>query len=254
MGVFFNRVEKSQIKAGDHIYSWRAIYTYSHHGIYVGGNLVMHFTCDRNKSSGMSSSFNPSSFNSGMPTTCLNFPECGFRQPNSGVLLSCLDCFLGNGSLYRFEYGVSVLVFLAKVRGGTCTTATSDPPKTVIQRAMYLLLRYGFGDYHVFDNNCEDFALYCKTGLVITKKSSPGRSGQTFSFFAGAPVAAVLSNASKFFVTCPVGKAVVSVGAFYTCRYLTDIGVRTDVIKVPVEDMDEQTPKENKVSDAKAPE
>ncbi|KAI4328940.1 hypothetical protein L6164_021253 [Bauhinia variegata] len=37
---------------------------------------------------------------------CPTFPDCGFRQPNSGVALSCLDCFLRNGSLYRFEYGV----------------------------------------------------------------------------------------------------------------------------------------------------
>lgn len=32
MGVLSNRVERAQIKAGDHIYSWRAAYTYSHHG------------------------------------------------------------------------------------------------------------------------------------------------------------------------------------------------------------------------------
>lgn len=32
MGVLSNRVDRAQIKAGDHIYSWRAAYTYSHHG------------------------------------------------------------------------------------------------------------------------------------------------------------------------------------------------------------------------------
>lgn len=32
MGLLSNKVEKAQIKAGDHIYSWRAAYTYSHHG------------------------------------------------------------------------------------------------------------------------------------------------------------------------------------------------------------------------------
>lgn len=32
MGILSNRVEKSEIKAGDHLYTWRAVYTYSHHG------------------------------------------------------------------------------------------------------------------------------------------------------------------------------------------------------------------------------
>ncbi|RRT53666.1 hypothetical protein B296_00032222 [Ensete ventricosum] len=35
MGLLSNRVERREIKAGDHIYSWRAAYTYSHHGRYI---------------------------------------------------------------------------------------------------------------------------------------------------------------------------------------------------------------------------
>ncbi|KAM0071492.1 putative LRAT domain-containing protein [Helianthus debilis subsp. tardiflorus] len=44
MGFLSNRVERSDIKAGDHIYTYRAVFAYSHHGIYVGGNKVVHFT------------------------------------------------------------------------------------------------------------------------------------------------------------------------------------------------------------------
>ncbi|KAL6004442.1 hypothetical protein ACLOJK_004995 [Asimina triloba] len=170
-----------------------------------------------------------------MPSRCSTFPDCGFRQPNSGVVLSCLDCFLGSGSLYCFEYGVAPSVFLAKVRGGTCTTAESDPPETVIHRAMYLL-QNGYGNYDVFLNNCEDFALYCKTGLLVADNASVGRSGQASSLL-GAPIAALLSTPLKLFMTGPVGVATATAWMYCISRYATDIGVRTDVIKVPVEDL-----------------
>ncbi|KAJ4950067.1 hypothetical protein NE237_026899 [Protea cynaroides] len=235
MGLLSNKVDRSQIKAGDHIYSWRAIYSYSHHGIYVGGSKVVHFTREPDTGSSRETSLN-SSLSSKLPSVCPTFPDCGFRQPNSGVVLSCLDCFLGSGHLYCFEYGVTPSAFLAKVRGGTCTTATSDHPETVVHRAMFLL-QNGFGNYDVFQNNCEDFALYCKTGLLILdSKSAVGRSGQASSLI-GAPLAALLSSPLKLLMPGPVGVATAAAGVYCASRYATDIGVRTDVIKVAVEDV-----------------
>lgn len=35
MGVFFNKIDKEQLKPGDHIYSWRQAYLYAHHGLTV---------------------------------------------------------------------------------------------------------------------------------------------------------------------------------------------------------------------------
>ncbi|WOL13117.1 hypothetical protein Cni_G21886 [Canna indica] len=240
MGLLSNRVERSEIKAGDHIYTWRAVYAYSHHGIYVGGNKVVHFT--RKKDTSSSNGINASKYSSissssssGVPPVCPTFPDCGFHQPNSGVILSCLDCFLGNGSLYSFEYGVPPSVFLAKVRGGTCTTAESDPPEAVINRAMYLL-QNGFGNYDVFENNCEDFALYCKTGLLSFEELGIGRSGQASSFL-GVPLAALFSTPFKLLAAGPVGMATVTAGMYCAGRYITDIGVRKDVVKVAVEDL-----------------
>ncbi|MFS7939253.1 putative LRAT domain-containing protein [Helianthus anomalus] len=103
MGFLSNRVERSDIKAGDHIYTYRAV----------------------------------------------------------------------DGALYGFEYGVNPTIFIAKVRGGTCTTATSYDPDTVIHQAMYPL-QTGFGNYDVFQNNCEDFALCCKTGILTLAKLGSG--------------------------------------------------------------------------------
>ncbi|CAL9080471.1 unnamed protein product, partial [Musa acuminata var. zebrina] len=166
---------------------------------------------------------------------CPTFPDCGFRQPDSGVILCCLDCFLGNGALYRFEYGVPPSVFLAKLRGGTCTTAESDPPDSVIDRAMHLL-HNGFGSYDVFENNREDFVLYCKTGLLLLEEPGVGRSGQAASFL-GVPLAALFWTPFKLLAAGPVGMAAVTAGAYCSGGYITDIGVRKDVMKVAVDDL-----------------
>ncbi|XVF80267.1 hypothetical protein PTKIN_Ptkin15bG0057000 [Pterospermum kingtungense] len=235
MGLLTNRVERNEIKAGDHIYTYRAVFTYSHHGIFVGGSKVVHFRPVRNLNSMTETSSDLYDPISPRSTTCPTYPDCGFRQPNSGVVLSCLDCFLGNGSLYCFEYGVTPSVFLAKVRGGTCTTAQSDPPGTVIHRAMYLL-QHGFGNYDIFQNNCEDFALYCKTGLLIMDTQGVGRSGQASSVI-GAPLAALLSSPLNLLMPSPVAVAAVTAGMYCMGRYATDIGVRSDVIKMAVEDL-----------------
>ncbi|XP_060218369.1 protein LEAD-SENSITIVE 1 [Lycium barbarum] len=228
MGLLTNRVERNEIKAGDHIYTYRAVFAYSHHGIFVGGSKVVHFTR-------VEGSADAADEISGLSSSCPIFPDCGFRLPKSGVVLSCLDCFLRNGSLYSFEYGVSSSIFLSKVRGGTCTTAVSDPPEMVIHRAMHLL-QNGFGNYDVFQNNCEDFALYCKTGLLTLDRLGVGRSGQASSV-VGAPLAALLSSPLKLLIPSPVGVATVTAGMYCMSRYATDIGVRGDVIKVAVEDL-----------------
>ncbi|GFP84947.1 zinc finger CCCH domain-containing protein 30 [Phtheirospermum japonicum] len=103
--------------------------------IFVGGGIVVHFT--RVGPSKIEEPYGPI-------TECPIFPDCGFRQTNSNVVLSCLDCFLLNGSLYSFKYGVRPSLFIAI---------------------------NGFGSYDVFQNNCEDFALYCKTGLLTVGSS-----------------------------------------------------------------------------------
>ncbi|KAL6576338.1 hypothetical protein OROHE_000119 [Orobanche hederae] len=67
-------------------------------------------------------------------------------------------------SLYCFEYGVSPSIFLTRVRGGTCTTAASDLPQTVVHRAI--------------------------TGLLTVDRLGVGRSGQASSVI-GAHLAAL---------------------------------------------------------------
>lgn len=243
MGLLSNQVKRSEIVAGDHIYSWRASFIYSHHGIYIDDSLVIHFTAPPGKltdstkdsfssSSGPASSSFPghsssSSAPGGQQKTCPHQRQrCGSRKPGSGVAISCLDCFIKKGSLYRFEYGVTEKHFRFQLRGGTCTTAESDPQSSVVQRANYLF-ENGFGIYHLFRNNCEDFAIYSKTGILTIDEKGPGRSGQIASLVKMFPE----MGAKYFSTTKEAVKERIR-------KYGTDIGLRDDAIKVPVEDMD----------------
>ncbi|KAJ3678599.1 hypothetical protein LUZ60_002402 [Juncus effusus] len=138
---------------------------------------------------------------------------------SSGVIISCLDCLLNGKKLYLFSYSVSGAFFLAKIRGGTCTMAKSDPPHEVIHRATYLL-KHGFGSYDLFKNNCEDFVMYCKTGLVPNPFENTGQSGQINSL----KFAPVLFSLAKF------------LNPLTAVAMTVDMGVREDMVKMPVEE------------------
>lgn len=70
--------------------------------------------------------------------------------------------------------------------------------------------------------------MYCKTGLLLLDENLPGRSGQAATMMLGAPVAAVLLYPASL---------VVGAGVYCLSRYAIDLGVRQDVVKVPVEDL-----------------
>ncbi|CAH1429065.1 unnamed protein product [Lactuca virosa] len=231
--ILSNKVDKSQIKPGDHIYTWRTAWLYAHHGIYMGDEKVIHFTRSGGQEIGTGTvldrvllSSSPSN-SDGDPC-----PKCGDQSKAEGVIASCLDCFLSGDDLYLFKYSVSTAIFLAKARGGTCTLARSDPPDDVIYRAQFLL-ENGFGGYNIFKNNCEDFAIYCKTGLLVFTTISVGRSGQAASFLAAT--SAIVSSPLRYLTTSFPGLAVVGCGIYCISRVVADIGMRRDVIKIPVE-------------------
>lgn len=238
MGVFFNKIDKEQLKPGDHIYSWRQAYLYAHHGIYIGDGKVIHFTQGTGQEIGTGTILDRVIFSSSPSHSSGNpCPRCGDQTRLGGVVCSCLDCFLWGGKLYLFEYAVNPALFIAKARGGTCTLAASDPQEVVLHRASYLL-KNGFGVYDLFKNNCEDFAIYCKTGLLVFTSISVGRSGQLTSFVAATT--AIMSTPLRFLTTSFPGLTAVGCGMYCISRLVSDIGVRRDVTKVPVENLVER--------------
>ncbi|KAG0500867.1 hypothetical protein HPP92_000939 [Vanilla planifolia] len=236
MGLLSNRVTVESLKPGDHIYSWRTAYVYAHHGIYVGDNKVIHFTRGRGQEVGTGTVLDTLLVSSSPKRSDAPCTECNSLLSEShGVVSSCVNCFVAGGALYRFEYAVSPAFFIAKARGGTCTLAASDPADVVVHRSNHLL-GHGFRCYNLFKTNCEDFAIYCKTGLLVADQGVVGQSGQAVSIIGG-PLAAVLSTPFRLITTNVYGMAVTAVGVYCASRYLADIGNRRDVIKLEVEDL-----------------
>eukprot|EP00271_Cylindrocystis_brebissonii_P004247 TRINITY_DN15880_c0_g1_i1.p1 TRINITY_DN15880_c0_g1~~TRINITY_DN15880_c0_g1_i1.p1 ORF type:complete len:258 (-),score=21.01 TRINITY_DN15880_c0_g1_i1:519-1292(-) len=234
----FNMIGEAMLEPGDHIYSWRTAYTYAHHGIYAGEDRVIHFTRSMEQELGTGTSMDRILSSSSSSGTGINgFPclECGTSSESSGVLESCLKCFLAGGRLHRYKYGVSMITFLAQVRGGTCSMAVESSTEEVLHRARYLH-GYGFGPYNVVGNNCEDFALYCKTGVLVVDDRRLGRSGQCAAFF-GAPLSGMLASPLYLAWANPAAVAVLAGGLYSLNRYAHDIGVRHDVLEVSVEDL-----------------
>ncbi|KAH6777681.1 hypothetical protein C2S52_006724 [Perilla frutescens var. hirtella] len=248
------KVDRSELQAGDHIYVWRLGFIYSHHGIYIGKDKVVHLTQRwnlRTSSHSSSTSFRSTYLDNPNAVVVNRELEYGGKKTKNrvsqvrkkgqkknqrtGVILSSLDSFIRNGSLYRYEYGVSRGAFIAKLRGGTCTTANSEPPEVVINNAKYLL-RNGFGKYDVIKNNCEDFALYCKTGILLRGQESRGGSGQASSALS-VPVAVIHSLALLGFVSSPACLVAAAAVIHAFNKYSTDVGVRDDAVKVKVEEM-----------------
>ncbi|XP_039160352.1 uncharacterized protein LOC120289483 isoform X2 [Eucalyptus grandis] len=260
MGLLSNKIERDQLKPGDHIYSWRLSYLYAHHGIYIGEGKVIHFTRGAGHEIGTGTVLDRINSSSSLyPPVGIQCQICGDQSRLDNVISSCIDCFLSGGNLYLFEYGVSSVFHLASVRGGTCTLAKSDPPEDVLHRASYLL-QNGFGGYNLFKNNCEDFALYCKTGLLVETAISEGRSGQAAAFQAAK--SAVKSSPTLAFLMTRVrglsvrglagsglavgglavgGLAAVSYGRYCINLLVSDIGFRHDVVKVPAERLVDQS-------------
>ncbi|XP_048328571.1 protein LEAD-SENSITIVE 1-like [Ziziphus jujuba] len=142
---------------------------------------------------------------------------------------------LKGGKLYRYDYDVDLDFFIAKSRGGTVRIAYLDPPRLVLHRAYFLLKNDGFGAYNLFNNNCEDFAIYCKTGLLSPRIIALSRSGQIASVFAAIcaiisfPYSLVLTSISNF-----VGGLALCYVLYSICRLLSDIGYRKDARRVGV--------------------
>ncbi|XP_057789135.1 protein LEAD-SENSITIVE 1-like [Salvia miltiorrhiza] len=164
MGLASNYIARRYIKPGDHLYVYRACLAYSHHGIYRSEGQVIHFT-------------SAASSSAERREVCSACELMEYSERSSGVIASCLDCFLKSGSPRRYKYGVTKAGYLMR-RRGTCNTAEAGPVEVVLERAESLLSRNGFGEYNLLTNNCEDFATFCATGQKCNRNGTTRTYGQ----------------------------------------------------------------------------
>ncbi|XP_060971187.1 protein LEAD-SENSITIVE 1-like [Cannabis sativa] len=156
MDLLSHKIDKSSLKIGDHIYTYRNLHTCTIHGIYVENDRVIYYKSKNNKSK-----------YSG------NCERCGYNPTRSrGVVKSCLECFLQGHGLYLFQYGVSdTHCFIW--RSGTCDTGLQiEHRPTIVNNAMEMLKESESsrlmlnndlinGCYDFFDKNNMCFALTC---------------------------------------------------------------------------------------------
>ncbi|KAH7421914.1 hypothetical protein KP509_13G081300 [Ceratopteris richardii] len=166
MELLSNRIQPSELVPGDHVYSYRKRwgYLFPHHGLFVHGNKVVHFMGDTSFMAAVSG-WEPSPL-------C---EQCGFHDSLTGVLTSCLQCFLKGGTLRRFKYGVGRWERIVALRGVCSMTEADASCEAVLERAAFFERRGTFGVYDVIENNCMHFAYYCKTGRVKDGGGGAGR-------------------------------------------------------------------------------
>ncbi|XP_060672232.1 protein LEAD-SENSITIVE 1-like [Ziziphus jujuba] len=168
-----NKIHKKQLKPGDHIYAWRGFSrrAHAHHGIYVGDihgsrqKEVIHLVRAGDpilpSSSATSNQAERTQGDPILPRSSVP----GNQAERTHVNYCSLEDFLNGDELYLYKYGVSLAFFIAKTRGGTCTLGSADPPRSVLYRGCQRL--QGYDAYNLINNNCEDLAIHCKTGLPL---------------------------------------------------------------------------------------
>nr|XP_048328572.1 uncharacterized protein LOC107415847 [Ziziphus jujuba var. spinosa] len=194
-----NKIHKKQLKPGDHIYAWRGFSrrAHAHHGIYVGDihgqKEVIHLVRAGDpilpSSSATSNQAERTQGDPILPRSSVTSNQAERTHVN----YCSLEDFLNGDELYLYKYGVSLAFFIAKTRGGTCTLGSADRPDSVLYRAEGACQRLqGYDTYNLINNNCEDFAIHCKTGLSLrTGSIKCGRSGQ-IAFFFGVVCAGII--------------------------------------------------------------
>ncbi|GAV90635.1 LRAT domain-containing protein [Cephalotus follicularis] len=163
-------IDITKLSPGDHIFKYFLGATgltipFTHHGIYVGNGMVIHFTPGPKipplPPVGVTVPDDEPEFaeESGPCDKCEGFYGGGGIILPGKVVKCCLRCF--GRKLHLYRYGVSWIE--AFTHPGTCCPYKSKPLEAAVKTANEKL-KTGFGVYNRFKNNSEHFATFCRTG------------------------------------------------------------------------------------------
>ena len=147
VGWFSHDISKKDLKPGDHIYCYRAGFLYSHHGIYIGEKdcEVIHFA--------------------GEDDSLASKRGTAGKKSRARIRKCTLEEFTKGSTIRLVAYGVSKYSFKKRV---SIKWEQSQSPAVVIRRAKEYLRNYWkWGEYDLMENNCETFAVHCKTGSAL---------------------------------------------------------------------------------------
>ena len=140
IGYISHAIDRCDLKPGDHIYVYRKLGLYQHHGIYIGEEdiEVVHFSGDLDKG-----------------------------KVRAKITVTTLAEFLDGSELRLVAYGLSKSLARVKV-GGSSQSKVSRPAEEVISWAKYFAQNpQDWEPYDLIKNNCERFAIFCKTGELV---------------------------------------------------------------------------------------
>ena len=142
---FIRTVSDSELKKGDVIGVHRIGGIYDHYGIYTGRGKVIHFSNERGDFGG---------------DICVRRATLSqFKNGADNVFVVDFEAYrdyLENPELFDFEG-----LFKLAIDSFFGNEITIYSPEETVRRAESQL---GEGDYNIVFNNCEHFAVWCKTG------------------------------------------------------------------------------------------
>lgn len=184
---FSHKFEKEKLKPGHHIYCHRKG-GYSHHGIYVGDDKVIHFCgTDGNGALRQKNTCRQSNETMERAISLLQaFVAIGDYSQEAAdslqeelaeiqenherpvcIKLATLDEFLDGSKLRLVSYNCSTFKKALTLVSSSCHTIKELSPLFTVRLAKFFCNNPAlWPNYHLVKNNCETFACYCKTGLL----------------------------------------------------------------------------------------
>ena len=151
------------MSAGDHLLVKRRRWFahYYHHGIDVGNDTVVHFTGSRKKDATV------------VESSLNEFLKGGVKEiwPYSSAFVDLLLAYR-RGMQDQYGRPDPMLPFLDDERIKYIRARIEDPEKAVAEARKHVGKKgcdlYSDQGYNLYSNNCEHFAIYCKTGLALS--------------------------------------------------------------------------------------
>lgn len=139
-----------RIVPGDIIFCDRMLGIYAHFGIYIGDLAVVHFDSDL---------------------------SCAFGLKKAKIDMTTIEDFRDGDTLYTIaaEHLLSIIDDYCSFENGKYRFFSL---KETVDRALWCLHSNSRDEYNLFENNCEHFAVWCKTGI---QDSSQVRNVKRFS-------------------------------------------------------------------------